>query len=175
MSPTRQGRNGESGNGDGAGRRHVRPLQAGTSRGTRAESLRRGAPVESAAAHILIAEDNRDMRQFLVESFEEEGYRVTEAETGEELRRRLTASGRAGGGSAPDLVVSDIRLPGLSGLELLAALRESDWSLPVILITAFGDEAVHQEGKRLGAALVLDKPFDVEELVEAVKAIVPAG
>jgi DNA-binding response OmpR family regulator len=122
--------------------------------------------------HVVIAEDDRDMRRFLVESFEEEGYRVTEAATGAELRRRL--SGRLHGDAVPEILISDIRLPGFTGLELLAELRRSDWSLPVILITAFGDEAVHLEGDRLGAAMVLDKPFDVDDLINAVKAIVPA-
>jgi DNA-binding response OmpR family regulator len=130
--------------------------------------------MEQAPAHLLIAEDDREMRRFLVESFEEEGYRVTEAENGEELRRRISASSRSRGASGPDILVSDIRLPGLTGLELLADLRKTDWSLPVILITAFGDESVHREGKRLGAAMVLDKPFDAEDLVNAVRELVPA-
>jgi len=128
---------------------------------------------QPAVAHLLIAEDDEEMRQLLVESFEEEGYRVTEAEDGEELRRRLSGWCGFPRTSTPDILVSDICLPGFTGLELLADLRESDWSLPVILITAFGDETVHSEGKRLGAAMVLDKPFDVEDLVNAVKTLVP--
>jgi len=64
-------------------------------------------------------------------------------------------------------------LPGFTGLELLAELRKSDWAFPVVLITAFGDETLHLEGKRLGAAMVLDKPFDIEELVVAVRLLVP--
>jgi DNA-binding response OmpR family regulator len=123
----------------------------------------------------VIAEDDRDMRRFLVESFEEEGYRVTEAANGEELRRRLFGPVGLHGIAAPDILISDIRLPGFTGLELLAELRESDWSLPVILITAFGDESTHDEGRRLGAAMVLDKPFDVEDLVGAVRTLVPSS
>ena len=149
-------------------------LQFGSRRAVRAQDARIDEPTQPALAHLLIAEDDRDMRRFLVESLEEAGYRVTEAEDGEELRRRLFASGRAPGDSWPEILVSDIRLPGLSGLELLADLRKSDWSLPVILITAFGDESVHREGKRLGAAVVLDKPFDVEDLLSAVESLVPA-
>ena len=148
--------------------------QCGSARGTKAQDAVIDAPTWPAAAHLVIAEDDRAMRQFLVESFEEEGYLVTEAGNGEELRRRISASGRAPGTPAPDILISDIRLPGLTGLELLAYLRESDWSLPVILITAFGDEAVHLEGKRLGVAMVLDKPFDTEILLNAVKTLVPA-
>jgi DNA-binding response OmpR family regulator len=156
------------------GRRDV-TTQYGSVRGAKAQDVGIDEPTQPAAAHLLIAEDDREMRRFLVECFREEGYRVTEAENGEELRRRISASGRCPETSAPDILVSDIRLPGLTGLELLADLRKSDWSLPVILITAFGDESVHREGKRLGAAMVLDKPFDAEDLVNAVKTLVPAS
>ena len=152
--------------------RHQITTQCGSVRSARAQRPQLDEATQPYAAHLVIAEDDRDMRRFLVESFEEEGYRVTEAATGGELRRRL--SGRVHGDAVPDILVSDIRLPGFSGLELLADLRRSDWSLPVILITAFGDEAVHREGDRLGAAMVLDKPFDVDDLVSAVKALVPA-
>jgi len=148
--------------------------QCGSARGAKAQDIGVDEPTQPVAPHLLIAEDDRDMRRFLVECFQEEGYRVTEAEDGEELRRRISESGCAPGVSPPDILVSDIRLPGMTGLELLADLRKSDWSLPVILITAFGDEAVHREGKRLGAAMVLDKPFDAEDLVNAVRALVPA-
>lgn len=54
-------------------------------------------------------------------------------------------------------------MPGKSGLEVLAGLRQSDWSTPVILITAFGDEWTHAEAQRLGATSI-DKPFDLHDL-----------
>jgi DNA-binding response OmpR family regulator len=155
-------------------RRHV-ITQRGSMRGAKVLRVWPDESTRPSAAHLVIAEDDRDMRRFLVESFEEEGYRVTEAANGEELHRHLLGPASLHGSAVPDIVVSDIRLPGLTGLELLAELRESDWSLPVILITAFGDESVHREGRRLGAAMVLDKPFDVEDLVEAVQALVPSG
>ena len=153
-------------------RRHV-TTQCGSTRGAKAQDVEIVESTQPAASHLLIAEDDREMRRFLVECFREEGYRVTEEENGEALRRRILASGRSPGTSAPDILVSDIRLPGLTGLELLEQLRESDWSLPVILITAFGDESVHREGERLGAAMVLDKPFDTEELLNAVRTLAP--
>ena len=164
----------ERSNAERPGRRHV-IAQSGSVRGARAQNLPLDEATQPSAAHLVIAEDDGDMRRFLVESFEEEGYRVTEAANGKELRERLFGPHGLDGASPPDLLVSDIRLPGLTGLELLADLRQSDWSLPVILITAFGDESVHREGKRLGAAMVLDKPFDVEDLVNAVKTLVPAS
>jgi len=153
-------------------RRHDSTLR-GWARGTKMQDARPFELVEPAAAHLLIAEDDRDMRRLLVQSFREEGYRVSEADNGEKLRRTLAAVGYGRRDAAPDILVSDVFLPGFTGLELLAELRKSDWAFPVVLITAFGDETLHLEGKRLGAAMVLDKPFDIEELVVAVRLLVP--
>ena len=51
-----------------------------------------------------------------------------------------------------------------TGLDVVAGLRRAEWITPVIIITAFGDEATHAEAQRLGAAAVFDKPFDVNDL-----------
>jgi DNA-binding response OmpR family regulator len=55
----------------------------------------------------------------------------------------------------------------LTGLDVLTELRWDDWAIPVILITAFGDEDTHAEGERLGAAAVFNKPFDIDSLCKA--------
>jgi DNA-binding NtrC family response regulator len=73
----------------------------------------------------------------------------------------------------PDVLVSDVRMPGLGGLDVLRGLRHCEWANPVILITAFGDEATHLEAVRLGAAAVLDKPFDVDDLRAILLATFP--
>jgi len=64
-------------------------------------------------------------------------------------------------------------MPGASGLDVLAGLREVDWSMPVILITAFGSADTKARAGLLGAALLLDKPFELEELRHAVRSVVP--
>jgi len=64
-------------------------------------------------------------------------------------------------------------MPGLTGLDVLAILRCANRTTPVILITAFGDEATHAEGRELGAVAVLDKPFNVQELRTAVVGAMP--
>jgi CheY-like chemotaxis protein len=122
---------------------------------------------------VLVAEDDDEMRRILRESLEEAGYGVIEVANGTDLRRRLIKPSDPGRGCTPEVVVSDIRLPGFTGIQILEQLRRSDWALPVILITAFGDDEIHQEAKRLGAALLLDKPFDIEDLVQAVLRLVP--
>lgn len=118
---------------------------------------------------ILIAEDDLALRGLLCEVLEDEGYDVVTAEDGWELLDRL---GETWVGESYDLVLSDIRMPGCSGVEALEALRQRDWSTPVVLMTAFGAEETHAEVQRLGGTL-FDKPFDLDELIEAIRERVP--
>lgn len=138
--------------------------------------LRRPVPPADAAAlqpaRVAVAEDDAAMRQMLVETLVEEGYQVIALDSGVSLLRYLDGTGEAGY-PGPDLVVTDVRMPGVDGLTVLERLRRKDWALPVVIITAFGDEAIHSEAGRLGAAQVLDKPFNMEDLVHAVRAVVP--
>ena len=116
-------------------------------------------------AEVLLAEDDGELRRLLAEVLQKSGFRVTEAESGDRLLERLWERSRREGRF--DLIVSDIRMPGFSGLEVLDGLRdECDPSIgdtPVIFITAFGDSVVHAEAERLGA-VVFDKPFDLDDL-----------
>ena len=70
-----------------------------------------------------------------------------------------------------DLIISDIRMPGVTGLEVLEGKPEDRDFPPMILITAFGDEETHTQAKKFGAAAFFDKPFDVDVLLEKVKEI----
>jgi CheY-like chemotaxis protein len=74
-----------------------------------------------------------------------------------------------------DVLVSDIRMPGYSGLEVLASARELDDCPPVLLISAFADGEARQRAKELGALDLLAKPFDMEDLVERLAEIAPPG
>jgi len=114
---------------------------------------------------ILLAEDDDDMRRMLVSALRKDAYEVIEARDGAELARLLAAeSVRSVEGPPIDLVISDLRMPGRSGLEVLGRMRRSDWATPFILTTAFGDSETHAEARRLGAAAVFDKPFDLDDL-----------
>jgi DNA-binding response OmpR family regulator len=121
---------------------------------------------------ILLAEDDRAMRQLIATTLRRDRYSVVEVGDGHELLAAV-APAFATGTDGVDLVITDVRLPGRSGLEALAALRAHDWSTPVIVITAFGDAALHEEANRLGADVVLDKPFDLDDLRAAVLALAP--
>ncbi len=132
------------------------------------------ASEDSRPARVLIAEDDAEMRTMLAEEFKAAGYQVFEVPDGKKLFQCIKSQKTRPMCPEPDLIVSDIRMPGLSGLEVLRFLRRSDWTMPVIMITAFGDKQTHEEAKKLGAAAVMDKPFDVENLVDAAQSLVPA-
>jgi DNA-binding response OmpR family regulator len=123
---------------------------------------------------VLLAEDDAAFRRLIASVLEAEGYDVVEAVDGVELLAKLESVLTARG-QRPDafLVVADVRMPGLSGLDVLAILRCANCTTPVILITAFGDETTHMEGRELGAAAVFDKPFDVDALRGAVLEAMP--
>lgn len=115
---------------------------------------------------VILAEDDDELRRLLMMKLARKGCTVLEAHNGMELAqlivdRALAPSAR---GSA-EVVISDIRMPGVTGLEIVSMLRQVDWVLPVILITAFGDVATHAEAARLGVRL-FDKPVDLDVLVE---------
>jgi DNA-binding response OmpR family regulator len=114
---------------------------------------------------ILVAEDDRDMLELLGSVLRQDGYEVIEIQHGAALLDLLDSFLLASGDARPaDLIISDVRMPLLTGMELLAGLRGAAWSTPIILITAFGDPDLHDKAQRLGAAAVLDKPFDLDVL-----------
>lgn len=135
-----------------------------------------GNPSEPATARrILVAEDNLEMRRLLVSCLQRDGYAVVQAQTGVQLQDLIgTQLSHARDRPAVDLIISDVRMPGMSGLQVLEDLRRTDRSTPVILITAFGDQETHAEAHRLGAKLVFNKPFDLDDLRMAVEWLTDA-
>jgi len=122
---------------------------------------------------VVVAEDDADMRELLVVALRRDGYEVAEAKDGSQLLLWLEEICLRGPEAVtPDLIVSDIRMPGHSGLELLAAMREADIGLPVVLITAFSDAATRERATRAGAVL-LDKPLDLDDLRRVVRGMMP--
>ncbi len=113
---------------------------------------------------ILVVEDEKSMRDLLALMLRKEGYDVDTAESAVEARRRMEA-GRDG---APDLLISDISMPGMSGLELLRFVRKGAPETAVILMTAYGSKETAIEALNDGALYYVEKPFDLDE----VKAVV---
>lgn len=114
-------------------------------------------------ASVLIAEDDDEMRELLHAELRADGHEVYTVSDGTEMLELLSDVSQLPF-TVPDVIIMDVRMPGCSGLHILAALRAAQWSTPVILITAFGDPRLHAEAVRLGAAVVFDKPFDIDDL-----------
>ena len=116
------------------------------------------------AVKILVVEDEPNMVAGLRDNFEFEGYEVITASDGVEgLQKALDES--------PDLVVLDVMMPRMSGLEVCKQLRAKRASLPIIMLTARGQEVDKVVGLELGADDYVTKPFSIRELLARVKAI----
>jgi DNA-binding response OmpR family regulator len=114
--------------------------------------------------HILVIEDDSAIRRGLVDALRFAGYDVLEAANGNDgLKSALRAT--------VDLVLLDLILPGPSGFEILEALHAARPTLPVIILTARGEEADRVKGLRLGADDYVVKPFSVRELLARVEAV----
>jgi two-component system, response regulator, stage 0 sporulation protein F len=117
------------------------------------------------APAIWVAEDNDDVRTSIAEYLRHLGYCVQEFADGLSMANAMWEVLEIGGCyEAPELVLSDLRLPGCDGLALCAMLRRTDWKTPVVLMTAYGDREVYRQADRLGVLAVLDKPFDLKLL-----------
>ena len=123
---------------------------------------------------IVVAEDDKEMRNLLGASLRSRGFDVAEYRDGRELLARLESDANEDV-RIPSLVVSDLRMPGVSGLDVLHHMRRVLPDVPVILITAFGDDQTHRRAKALGAAAVVDKPFDLRTFHEEVSAALRSG
>ncbi|QQS09102.1 MAG: response regulator [Phycisphaerales bacterium] len=111
---------------------------------------------------VLIVEDERAIRRFLRPALEGEGYRVLEAE---DQRSGMSMASS----HTPDLIILDLGLPDRNGLELIRAVRE--WSaMPIIIVSARGQETDKVKALDLGADDYLTKPFSVQELLARVRA-----
>ncbi|HYF15109.1 MAG TPA: sigma-54 dependent transcriptional regulator [Phycisphaerales bacterium] len=111
---------------------------------------------------VLIVDDKEMMRDSVGATLERAGLRVLTAADGEAAAAMCAAS-------RPDAVVTDMRMPGMTGIDLLERLRKIDDELPVILMTAFGTIETAVKAMKLGAFDYLTKPFEGDELVIAVK------
>jgi two-component system OmpR family response regulator len=113
--------------------------------------------------HILVVDDDREIRTLLSEYLEKNGYRVTAVAEGKAMRRALEQS-------HIDLIVLDLMLPGEDGLTLCRDLRTRS-QIPIIMLTALGEEIDRVLGLEVGADDYLPKPFSPRELLGRIRAI----
>ena len=133
-------------------------------------------PTDGTRPRILLVEDDTEMRRMLTAVLSADGFDVVEAPNGAAGVDELLKSWGFGGGHRRcfDLVVSDIRMPGWTGLEILEIVRSSRCHAHVILITAFGEDEIHEQALRLRAEAMFDKPFDLRTLRHTVQELLAA-
>jgi DNA-binding NtrC family response regulator len=112
---------------------------------------------------ILLVDDQRSLRRSLALMLQGAGFETAEAESGEEALRHLAEQ-------AYDLVITDLRMDGMSGIDLLREIKERAPTLPVILITAYGSIDSAVDAMRLGAFDYLTKPFREQDMLEKIHA-----
>ncbi|MGB0583333.1 MAG: sigma-54-dependent transcriptional regulator, partial [Limisphaerales bacterium] len=112
--------------------------------------------------HILIVDDDPGQRSLLYAFLSKQGFETTQAVSGEDALSRLAEGSFS-------MMISDVRMPGLSGLETLRKLREKHTDLPVLMVTAFPDIRDAVSAMQDGAVNYLQKPIDLDELLASVR------
>ncbi|MGQ9370919.1 response regulator [Azospirillum sp. ST 5-10] len=113
--------------------------------------------------HLLVVDDDRDIRTLTAQFLTKHGYRVTAVRDGTEMMRTLETA-------RIDLIVLDLMLPGEDGLSLCRRLRATS-AIPIVMLTAMGEETDRIVGLEMGADDYLAKPFSPRELLARVKAV----
>lgn len=111
---------------------------------------------------VLIVDDQFGIRILLNEVFQKEGYQTFQAANGVQALEILTKDN-------PDIVLLDMKIPGMDGIEILKRMKKLNQDIRVIIMTAYGELDMIQEAKDLGALTHFAKPFDIDDLREAVK------
>jgi two-component system response regulator (stage 0 sporulation protein F) len=110
---------------------------------------------------LLIVDDQNGIRLLLAEVFSSEGYQTYQASNGERALEIVREE-------PPDLVLLDMKIPGMDGLEILKNLKKINPDIKVIMMTAYGELDMIKEASQLGAIMHFTKPFDIDELRLAV-------
>src|ERR1700690_2361543 len=113
---------------------------------------------------ILVIDDEADMRFAVRMLLERSGHTVTEADNGNAALAKIDEG-------APDLVLLDMRLPGMDGIQILQKIREKQKDLPIIMVTGYGNVELAEQAIQLGADHYLSKPFHNKELIEVIQQI----
>ena len=125
--------------------------------------LQQPSTVDATEGRILVVDDDGEILSLVAKFLRANGFTVATARNGAEMKAQMQ-------GSPPDLVVLDIMLPGTNGLDLCRALR-AESQVPVVMLTAKGDEIDRIVGLEVGADDYLPKPFNPRELLARIKAV----
>ncbi|MBI4318862.1 MAG: sigma-54-dependent Fis family transcriptional regulator [Chloroflexi bacterium] len=111
--------------------------------------------------YILVADDDPSIRSLLKSFLENEGFAVSEAKSGTEVMGRLS-------NGKPDLVIMDVRMPELSGIDVLQKINEQSLEVPVLLMTAYGTSSLAIRAIQLGAHDYITKPFELDDVLHTI-------
>ncbi|WP_141430951.1 response regulator [Bacillus sp. 03113] len=117
---------------------------------------------------ILIVDDQFGIRILLNEVLQKEGYETFQAANGLQALQIVEEH-------SPDLMLLDMKIPGMDGIEILKRMKVKDKNLQVIIMTAYGELDMIQEAKNLGAITHFAKPFDIDEIRAAVRKYITAA
>lgn len=117
---------------------------------------------------VLIVDDQNGIRILLMEVFSGEGYKTFQASNGK-LALEIVKQ------ESPDLVLLDMKIPGMDGLEILKRVKEINRDIKVIMMTAYGELDMIKEATELGALMHFTKPFDIDEMRTAVNMQLRGG
>ena len=120
------------------------------------------------AQRIFVVEDDEDARDYLVGTLLDDGHEVIALEDGAQLLECLAIIARESM-RPPDLIATDVCMPGPSGIEVLESLRGAGWRTPVVLMTAFASPDLCFRVEKAGAAVVMPKPFELSDLRDAAR------
>ena len=124
--------------------------------------------IQEVRPRVVVAEDNDNMRSVIRELIETLGADVVEAASGGELLIMLTDE------KPVDLLITDVRMPWMTGVQVSLAARNAGLTMPIIVITAFGDDQLRAQVERLGSACLLSKPFCPDELLALARSLLPS-
>jgi PAS domain S-box-containing protein len=141
--------------------------EVGKGAGDTAADSANAASEQASGAHILVVDDDEDVRAFVADALAQFGHRVEMAADGEAALTNIAAA-------APDLMLVDFAMPGMNGAEIARAALALKPDLPILFVTGYAESAQIEEVLG-GAAAILRKPFGAEELAAAIDAALAAG
>jgi DNA-binding response OmpR family regulator len=118
-------------------------------------------------SRVLVVDDEEDICSTLADFLHEKGYEVHTATTGETALRLIKEA-------RPHLILLDIRMPGMDGIEILHEIRKIDQEVGVIMVTAFHDIGIAQQALKLGASDFVTKPIDMSYLETSIRVKIKA-
>lgn len=124
---------------------------------------------------VLLAEGDLEMRLILSKALQKEGCSVIECKDGTDLHTRMSPVLNGEDGMEYDLIITDIQMPSLTGMEVIEGISGLKNSPPVVIITASGDTLTREQARQMGACAILDKPFNIEHFTKVVRDTILAS